>query len=107
MPCKANGSDAESWRIASSICRNLETAGTSAESAYVDGNRLSINFVPEFGRQFMADKPTQRQSVIEFMSLMRKETGTIAVSVKVTSGDTWIASGETTESGESRVKILE
>ena len=55
----------------------------------------------------MADKPSLLHIVAEFLSLMRAETGTSIVEVEVTSGDTRIATGETTESGEDQIKILE
>jgi len=85
----------------------LERTGTSVENTYVDGTRLSITFVPEFGQQLIADETSLLQSVADFMSLMRSETGSTEVSVEIASGDDLIATGETTDSGENRIKLLQ
>jgi len=86
-PCKAEGDDAEGWRIASGICRNLEAAGAEVQQAYVKGTHLSLKFAPKFRQKLLADESALRENNATFLSLMSKETGSSSVSVVVFSGD--------------------
>jgi hypothetical protein len=105
-PCKAEGTDSEGWRVATSICLNLEATGAEVQRAYVNGTHLSLRFAPGFGQQLLAEKSALYQGIEEFMSMMSKETGASRVSVEVSSGEIVIATGETMESGEKRITIL-
>jgi hypothetical protein len=107
IPCRAEGTDTESWRIATSICRSLETAGLEAQRAYVDGTKLTLNLTPRSGRQLSVDTSVLKQSVADFLSMLSREAGANEVSVEVFSGDILLATGKTSESGRSEVMIQE
>jgi len=104
-PCKAEGSDSTGWRIATSVCRNLEATGVEVEGAYVKGTHLSLRFAPSFGQQLLRDEAVLEQTIEDFLSLLSDETGSDRVSVELFSGDTSIASGEIQASGERQITL--
>jgi len=106
-PCKAEGSDSNGWRIASSVCRNLEATGVEVQRAYVKGTHLSLRFASGFGEQLLGDDAALEQAIEDFLSLLSDETGSDLVSVEVFSGDTSIATGEILESGEPQITLLQ
>lgn len=106
-PCKAEGSDSDGWRIASSVCRKLEATGVEVERAHVSGTHLSLRFFPSFGQQLLADEVALEQTIEDFLSLLSDETGSDRVSIEVLSGDAPIANGQILESGERQITLLQ
>ena len=102
-PCKAEGSDAEAWRVATGICRRLEETGAGVLGANVRGTHLVLTVGREFGQRLLADSASLHQSTEDILSLMLEETGTPTVSVEIFFGDSLIVSGKVLDSGERRI----
>jgi hypothetical protein len=104
-PCRAEGTDSEGWRIATSICRKLEQANAEFLLAKVDGTHLTLRVTPRLGEQLLSDEASLRQSMADFLSLMSEETDAIINSVDLFSEDVIIASGKSLESGKNQITI--
>jgi hypothetical protein len=106
-PCRAEGSNAEGWRIASGFCRDLEASGAEIRQVQVNGTHVSLWFSTAFGQRLLAEKSALHQSVEDFLSRMQRETGVDQVSVEVLSGEVKIASGEAVSAEAPLIKISE
>ena len=104
-PCRAEGTDTEGWRIASSFCRELENTGAEVRQVYVDGTHLSLTFSPAFAQQLLAEESALHQTVEEFLSRMQRETAADSVSVRVLSAEVVIAHGESFPEQAPRITL--